>query len=87
MCCLAYENDYYSEAYKKMPKLGGKVKTPEGEGVVISNDMLKFISKVKITLSDGADVYKDFPVSKLKFKRGNETDTEKSEDTDEKIRS
>lgn len=70
MCCLEYENDYYSEVYKKMPKVGGTVKTPEGEGVVISNDMLKLISKVKITKGDGSEVYKDFPVDRLEFKRG-----------------
>ena len=39
MCCLEYENDYYAEVYKKMPKIGGTVGTPEGEGVVIGNDM------------------------------------------------
>ena len=69
MCCLEYESEYYGEAYKKMPKLGGKVTTPEGEGVVVSNNMLKFISKVKIVKGDGSEVYKDFPVSELKFKR------------------
>ena len=48
MCCLEYENDYYAEVYKKMPKIGGTVGTPEGKGVVVSNDMLKLITKVKI---------------------------------------
>lgn len=28
MCCLEYENDYYSEAYKKMPKIGSTVSDP-----------------------------------------------------------
>ncbi len=69
MCCLEYENDYYAEAYKKVPKLGGKVGTPEGQGVVISNDMLKFITKVKITKPDGTEVYKDFDVKDLEFKK------------------
>ena len=69
MCCLEYENDYYSEACKKMPKLGGTVGTPEGEGVVIGNDMLKLTSKVKITKGDGSEIYKDFPVNKLNFKK------------------
>ncbi len=69
MCCLEYENDYYAEVYKKMPKLGGTVGTPDGDGVVISNDMLKLISKVKISKSDGSEVYKDFPVDRLTFAR------------------
>lgn len=69
MCCLEYENEYYAEVYKKMPKMGGTVKTPEGEGIVVSNDMLKLISKVKISKPDGGEVYKDFPVDRLEFKR------------------
>ncbi len=70
MCCLEYENDYYAEVFKKMPKVGGTVGTPEGNGVVISNDMLKLISKVKITKGDGSEVYKDFPVDRLTFNKG-----------------
>ena len=69
MCCLEYENDYYAGVFKKMPKLGGTVGTPEGEGIVIGNDMLKLTSKVKITKGDGSEVYKDFPVDRLDFKR------------------
>lgn len=87
MCCLEYENDYYADAYKKMPKQGGTVGTPEGEGTVVSNDMLKFVSKVKIVKPDGSEIYKDFPVDVLKFKRNNaqcdksgKEDSEKSDD-------
>ena len=69
MCCLEYENEYYAGVFKKMPKLGGTVGTPEGEGIVIGNDMLKLTSKVKITKGDGSEVYKDFPVDRLDFKR------------------
>lgn len=69
MCCLEYENDYYAEVYKKMPKIGGTVGTPEGKGVVVSNDMLKLIAKVKIQKEDGGEVYKDFPVDRLSFKK------------------
>lgn len=69
MCCLEYENDYYAEVYKKMPKLGGTVGTPEGDGIVIGNDMLKLMSKVKITKGDGSEIYKDFPVDRLTFKK------------------
>lgn len=82
MCCLEFENDYYSSVYKKMPKVGGTVKTPEGEGVVVSNDMLKLISKVKITANDGTETYKDFPVDRLEFKRGNGGNGKKPDDDD-----
>lgn len=87
MCCLEYEDEYYSEVYGKMPKVGGTVGTPEGQGVVISNDMLKLISKVKITKGDGSEVYKDFPVDRLEFKRNKskEVDDEKVSEDMKKI--
>ncbi|MBE7060995.1 MAG: stage 0 sporulation protein [Clostridiales bacterium] len=83
MCCLEYENDYYAEVYKKMPKVGGAVGTPEGNGVVISNDMLKLISKVKISKSDGSEVYKDFPVDRLSFKKNKEEDEDDKENNEQ----
>ena len=69
MCCLEYENDYYEVACKKVPKIGSTVGTPEGNGVVVSNDMLKMITKVKIPKEGGGEVYKDFPSADLKFKK------------------
>lgn len=83
MCCLEFENDYYAEVFKKMPKLGGTVKTPEGDGVVIANDMLKLISKVKISKPDGSEVYKDFPVDRLEFKRAGKNDAVSDDDGDD----
>ena len=83
MCCLEYENGYYSEVYKKMPKLGSSVQTPEGNGIVINNNMLKLIVKVRIVNSDGSEVYKDFPLKDLRFKA-----TQRAEDDtiDEEIK-
>lgn len=85
MCCLEFENEYYAEVFKKMPKLGGTVKTPEGEGVVISNDMLKLISKVKISKPDGSEVYKDFPVDRLEFKSAVKNETANDDDGDDAL--
>ena len=82
MCCLEFENDYYAEAVKKVPKVGSTVGTEEGAGVVISNDMLKMITKVKITKGDGSEVYKDFPVDKIDFKKNKNVE---KEDQDEKV--
>ena len=31
MCCLSYENAHYAETAKKMPKLGSKVETVDGD--------------------------------------------------------
>ena len=41
LCCLAYENDTYSELKKKLPKLGSVVDTPMGSGKVSSVNVLK----------------------------------------------
>ncbi len=68
MCCLSYENEYYAGVFKKMPKLGSSVGTPEGKGTVVSTNMLNMIVRVKIE-KDGVMVYRDFPVSDLTFKR------------------
>ncbi len=73
MCCLSYENEYYAEAFKKMPKLGSTVGTPEGPGAVVSQNMLKMEVRVKIE-KDGALLYRDFPVSDLTFRRGGGTE-------------
>jgi cell fate regulator YaaT (PSP1 superfamily) len=34
LCCLSYEDAYYKEQNKKMPKLGAEVVTPQGVGRV-----------------------------------------------------
>jgi PSP1 domain protein len=79
MCCLEYENYYYSDAFKKVPKVGSTVETPDGKGTVVSNNMLTMVVKVKIAGSDGQEVYKDFPLSDVKFRRGNAPEREKEE--------
>lgn len=76
MCCLEYENAYYTEIYKKMPKVGGTVKTPEGNGTVIANNMLTLSVKVKIDKGEGALIYKDFPLSEVTFSRSNRADAD-----------
>ena len=47
MCCLAYENDNYSEYKKGLPEIGDKVKTSEGEGKVIYLDLFKRLYKIE----------------------------------------
>ena len=73
MCCLEYENDYYAEVYKKMPKIGSSVGTPEGKGMVIGLNMLKFLVKVKIDKGNGELLFKEYPLEEVKFtKKGGE---------------
>lgn len=48
MCCLSYENDFYSEINSQMPKVNGKVKTKDGVGTVVYNNLLKQKITVRI---------------------------------------
>ena len=41
LCCLAYENDTYTELKKDLPKLGSVIETPMGSGKVSSVNVLK----------------------------------------------
>ncbi len=66
MCCLDYENDYYAEVSKQMPKIGAQVETEDGVGTVVSNNMLKLITRVKFSNPDGTDVYRDYETATMK---------------------
>ncbi len=84
MCCLSYENYYYAEAYKQMPKVGIEVTTPEGKGIVSNIDMLKM--RVKVRLEEGDSVkYTDFDLGDIEgYKRLVPEDTEEEEEEKEK---
>lgn len=66
MCCLEYENSYYSEMFKKMPRVGSEVHTPDGMGYVVSSNLLKLESTVKVSLKDGSFDYRVYKLSDLK---------------------
>lgn len=89
MCCLSYENDYYADAGKNVPKMGSEVVTPDGKGTVVNINMLKMQVRVKIEDKKKDIVtYHDYPVEQLKFKRAakpekEEKDEELSEDLKE----
>lgn len=48
LCCLKYENECYRECGKDLPQVNKKIKTEQGEGKVISVDVLKRTYKVNI---------------------------------------
>lgn len=84
MCCLKYENDYYSEELNKMPAIHSIVKTPDGEGFVLTNDVLKESCRVKVTVDDITTV-NTYKVSDLKFNKTAVSDivSGANDDTDE----
>lgn len=66
MCCLEYENEYYSDVYPRLPKVNSEVLTKEGKGVVISTNALTQLVSVKIEAKDGGITIKDFKIDEVK---------------------
>ncbi len=64
MCCLNYEQEGYSCIIKRMPKYGEIVKTPEGEGTVVSKYTIQELVKVKFS-EDKEDRYQVFELSEI----------------------
>ena len=85
MCCLKYENEYYSEVYKLMPKLGSKVKTKDGEGLVENNDLLRQVVTVKVMAKDGTLERHDYKLEDLGI-TVRQNASEISDDSDDEIK-
>ena len=83
MCCLSYENDYYAEAVKKMPKVGSEVGSPEGKAIVVGVNMLKMEVKIKMDDRNGGWIYKDYPVDQIRFKRNTQPEKEEVDEDEE----
>ena len=56
MCCLSYENENYLELMKNMPKINSSVKTPNGVGKVVYNNLLKQTVDVKFEKGDSFEI-------------------------------
>lgn len=54
MCCLKYELEYYQKTKKSLPEIGSEIKTPEGVGKVLSQNILK--KKVMVALNEDAKI-------------------------------
>lgn len=66
LCCLKYEDEFYEEMQKKMPKVGFKVTTPDGNGVVSATDFLKETVSVTFTKDEVSET-KVYPLEDIKF--------------------
>ncbi len=83
MCCLSYENDYYAEAFKNVPKIGAEASSADGTGTVVSVNMLKMTAKLRIADNAGNMSYRDYNVSDLRFKKPAQNAANDSDDTDD----
>jgi cell fate regulator YaaT (PSP1 superfamily) len=61
MCCLRYEDETYEELRKNLPHRKSRVGTPDGDGFVISTQILTQLALIK--LDDGTEAA--FPVEDL----------------------
>jgi cell fate regulator YaaT (PSP1 superfamily) len=82
LCCLTYENSYYQEAQERMPKVGQIVATPNGEGKVTGNNVLK--ETVHVALESGTNI--EVPLGDIGKPSGstNDPDSTSSPKIDEK---
>ena len=73
MCCLAYENEYYSEVNRAMPKVGATVTTVGGEtGTVIGTNPLKKTVRLRVENKDKDTMtITDYELKDIKFKPKN----------------
>ncbi len=51
MCCLQFEKEAYADAHKRLPKVGKRIRTPRGMGIV--NDVNLIEEKVYVKFNDG----------------------------------
>ncbi len=82
MCCLKYENSYYNEVFKQMPKVGSKVSTPDGKGFVESNDLIRQTSRVKVSLKDGSFDIRTYELEDMTIVEKQNIKHEKGDDND-----
>ncbi|MFG0246844.1 MAG: stage 0 sporulation family protein [Phycisphaerales bacterium JB052] len=61
MCCLRYEDETYEALRKNLPHRKSRVGTPDGDGIVISTQILTQLALVR--LDDGTDAA--FPIENL----------------------
>ena len=65
MCCLKYENEYYTEVFKQMPKIGSEIKTKDGRAVVESNDLIRQTVTAKVQLKDGSNERRTYKLGEI----------------------
>lgn len=83
MCCLAYENEHYSETYKDMPRINSEVITKDGKGLAVYNNILAKTVSVKFgNKEDNNQEIKEYPLDEIQVLRKNVANTH-SEDKDE----
>ncbi len=82
MCCLKYENDYYAETLREMPKVGSTILTNDGEAVVDSIDILHKTIKAKFQNEEGATIFGEYKLTDIKSATHYNDDVDSDSDLD-----
>lgn len=65
MCCLKYEQCVYEDKLKRMPRMGAKVLTEDGEGPVVGKETLSETVQVRIRNEEGVDEIRTYAVADI----------------------
>lgn len=65
LCCLTYEDEFYHEVTRRMPKIGNWVTTPEGEGQVYRLNVLEEKVVVRMQTDDDETEIKTFNLDEI----------------------
>ncbi|MCF8084196.1 MAG: stage 0 sporulation protein [Deltaproteobacteria bacterium] len=65
MCCLTFEHEYYDRVRKRLPKVGKRVRTREGEGKIIRQNVLR--ESLTVLLDSGTEMEVPAPELDQKF--------------------
>ncbi len=63
-CCLTYENEIYQENRRRLPRVGTRVSTPDGQGTARKLDLVR--NQVSVTVV-GMDSMRDYSAEELKW--------------------
>ena len=67
MCCLKYEEETYEYLNSSLPSIGDWVRTPDGDGEILSVNVLRQQAKVTVKKSKQDDpVVSTYPIAELK---------------------
>ncbi|MBK5244021.1 MAG: stage 0 sporulation family protein [Eubacteriaceae bacterium] len=69
LCCLTYEQEFYEEVSKKLPKVGQRVITADGEGEVFKLSILEETVFVKIQINKDETEVMKYKLEELEVKK------------------
>ena len=84
MCCLRFENDFYAETLKKLPKVNSMVKTKDGMAKVLKVDVLRERIEAQIQIDDSI-VDKIYSIGEFELKNAPQENKEDESDDDSDV--